>query len=206
MKDRYDENGHDKPSYLTRVTSPISQGDSDWAEGLGIKCHHPDGVENCGCPHYSDPKNNPVCRYATDRQADIEVQRKALETELAELQAKNEAATSWGAAVGARSERIKGLQSALRRLDPAPEPGPAAQGSQESREKEITRLACEAIANDEFERQLKIISDATDDKALSDTGRASIRAIADACALTAQRIASRIRALSLPSADGGTAA
>lgn len=56
----------------------MSQADSGWAERLGIKCHHPDGTENCGCPHYSDPKANPICRYAVDRQADIEAQRKAL--------------------------------------------------------------------------------------------------------------------------------
>lgn len=45
-----------------------------------------------------------------------------LEAERAELVAKNEAATSWGAAVGARCERIKGLDSriaALRRLAPS---------------------------------------------------------------------------------------
>jgi hypothetical protein len=53
----------------------------------------------------------------------------------------------------------------------------------------------EKVAVDEFDRQIKIIEDATNDKALSDTGRANIVAIADSAALTAQRIASRIRAL-----------
>ena len=41
---------------------------------------------------------------------------KALEAERAELMAKNAAATSWGAAVGARSERIKEIDQELRRL------------------------------------------------------------------------------------------
>lgn len=40
--------------------------------------------------------------------------RAALEVELAELMAQNEAAASWGAAVGARHERIKQIQSTLR--------------------------------------------------------------------------------------------
>lgn len=39
--------------------------------------------------------------------------REALKRELAELEAKNAAATSWGAAVGARHERIKGIRAAL---------------------------------------------------------------------------------------------
>ena len=39
--------------------------------------------------------------------------REALERELAELEARNEAAVSWGAAVGARHERIKAIRSAL---------------------------------------------------------------------------------------------
>jgi hypothetical protein len=38
-----------------------------------------------------------------------------LRAELAELTAKNEAATSWGAAVGARSERIKAINGLLSR-------------------------------------------------------------------------------------------
>lgn len=45
-----------------------------------------------------------------------------LEAELAELVAANEAATSWGAAVGARSERIQDIRSELRRLR-EPKPG-----------------------------------------------------------------------------------
>lgn len=40
--------------------------------------------------------------------------RDELLAELADLQAKNEAATSWGAAIGARHERIKEIQSTLR--------------------------------------------------------------------------------------------
>lgn len=43
--------------------------------------------------------------------------RDALQAERAELIAKNVAATSWGAAVGARSERIKGIDRELRLLD-----------------------------------------------------------------------------------------
>ena len=39
--------------------------------------------------------------------------REDLQAELAELEAKNEAATSWGGAVGARSERIKEIRSQL---------------------------------------------------------------------------------------------
>jgi hypothetical protein len=42
--------------------------------------------------------------------------RERIETRLAELRAANEAATSWGAAVGARSEEIKDLERQLRRL------------------------------------------------------------------------------------------
>lgn len=41
---------------------------------------------------------------------------KRLEVERAELIAANEAAASWGAAVGAREERIKNINSELRRL------------------------------------------------------------------------------------------
>ncbi|SFL99911.1 hypothetical protein SAMN03159423_4811 [Bradyrhizobium sp. NFR13] len=52
--------------------------------------------------------------------------------ERAELISKNEAATSWGAAVGARSERIKAIDSELRRLESAvPEPVRVAQGGNE---------------------------------------------------------------------------
>jgi hypothetical protein len=40
-------------------------------------------------------------------------QRAALEAERAELIAANEAATSWGAAIGARSARIDGIDRAL---------------------------------------------------------------------------------------------
>lgn len=43
--------------------------------------------------------------------------REQLQAERADLVAKDEAATSWGAAVGARSERIKGIDSELRLLD-----------------------------------------------------------------------------------------
>jgi hypothetical protein len=43
-----------------------------------------------------------------------------LEAERAELMAKNQAATSWGAAVGARSERIKAIDRELSRLAAAP--------------------------------------------------------------------------------------
>ncbi len=39
--------------------------------------------------------------------------RPDLEAELAELKAANEAATSWGAAVGARSERIEAIKRNL---------------------------------------------------------------------------------------------
>lgn len=42
-------------------------------------------------------------------------ERDSLERELAELKAKNESATSWGAAVGARSERIKEIEGILKR-------------------------------------------------------------------------------------------
>lgn len=42
-----------------------------------------------------------------------------IEARLAELRAANEAATGWGAAVGARSEEIRELEAALRRLAPA---------------------------------------------------------------------------------------
>jgi hypothetical protein len=48
--------------------------------------------------------------------------REALEAERAELIAKNEAATSWGAAVGARSERIREIDSALAALSAQPQP------------------------------------------------------------------------------------
>jgi hypothetical protein len=48
--------------------------------------------------------------------------REALETERAELMAKNEAATSWGAAVGARCERIKDIDRQLRALSATPTP------------------------------------------------------------------------------------
>jgi hypothetical protein len=44
--------------------------------------------------------------------------REALERELAELEAKNAAAPGWGAAVGARHERINGIRKALA-ADPA---------------------------------------------------------------------------------------
>lgn len=43
--------------------------------------------------------------------------REQIEAEIADLKAKNEAAPGWGAAVGARSERIKGLEQALRAMD-----------------------------------------------------------------------------------------
>jgi hypothetical protein len=43
--------------------------------------------------------------------------REQLETELDELRKANEAAPCWGAAVGARIERIREIKSALRRLD-----------------------------------------------------------------------------------------
>lgn len=43
--------------------------------------------------------------------------REAMEVELSELRAANEKATSWGAAVAARSERIKEIESTLRRMD-----------------------------------------------------------------------------------------
>lgn len=48
-----------------------------------------------------------------------------LEAELAKLVAANEAATSWGAAVGAREERIKNIHSELRRLRAPSSPAPA---------------------------------------------------------------------------------
>ena len=48
--------------------------------------------------------------------------RAALEAELAELEAANEAATSWGAAVGARQERINHIRSALAALSQEPVP------------------------------------------------------------------------------------
>jgi hypothetical protein len=48
--------------------------------------------------------------------------REALEAERAELIAENEAATSWGAAVGARSERIREIDSALAALSGQPQP------------------------------------------------------------------------------------
>lgn len=41
--------------------APITDG--EWSRRLGIKCHHPAGGDQCGCPHYSDPKNNPVCKF-----------------------------------------------------------------------------------------------------------------------------------------------
>ncbi|MDN3278808.1 hypothetical protein QWJ07_31415 [Frankia sp. RB7] len=41
--------------------------------------------------------------------------RSEIEAELKQLEAANEAATSWGAAVGARHERIKGLKAELAR-------------------------------------------------------------------------------------------
>lgn len=44
--------------------------------------------------------------------------REKLLAELADLEAKNAAATSWGAAVGARHERIKGIRSQLARMRP----------------------------------------------------------------------------------------
>lgn len=62
--------------------------------------------------------------------------------------------------------------------------------------------ACANIANAEFERELSKIEAATDDKALSETGRREIQQRADAGALSAQRIASQIRALSIPSTEG----
>jgi hypothetical protein len=49
--------------------------------------------------------------------------REALERELAELEAKNAAATSWGAAVSARHERIKGIRAALARASAQDENG-----------------------------------------------------------------------------------
>lgn len=54
------------------------------------------------------------------------VDREALEVELEGLRAANASATSWGAAVGARSERIKGIESTLRRMDEASAPAPSA--------------------------------------------------------------------------------
>ena len=52
-------------------------------------------------------------------------EREELLAERAELMAKNAAATSWGAALGARHERIKGIDRALQRID---ESGAHAQG------------------------------------------------------------------------------
>lgn len=43
----------------------------------------------------------------------MEMSREALERELADLEAKNAAATGWGAAIGARHERIKAIRSQL---------------------------------------------------------------------------------------------
>lgn len=40
----------------------------------------------------------------------------ALQAERAELQAANEAATGWGAAVGARGERIRAINAALAQM------------------------------------------------------------------------------------------
>ena len=42
--------------------------------------------------------------------------REQIEQEIAELEAKQAAAPHWGAAVGARHERLKALQSELRQL------------------------------------------------------------------------------------------
>lgn len=44
-------------------------------------------------------------------------ERETLEVELSDLRATNANATSWGAAVGARSERIKEIERELRRMD-----------------------------------------------------------------------------------------
>ncbi|MGB3042512.1 MAG: hypothetical protein WBB98_04940 [Xanthobacteraceae bacterium] len=52
--------------------------------------------------------------------------REALEAERAELIAKNEAATSWGAAVGARCERIFDIDRQLQALATPPAPTPSA--------------------------------------------------------------------------------
>ena len=43
--------------------------------------------------------------------------REELVAERAELVARNESATGWGAAVGARHERIKGIDRALAAMD-----------------------------------------------------------------------------------------
>jgi len=53
-------------------------------------------------------------------------EREELLAERADLMAKNAAATSWGAAVGARHERIKGIDRALQRLDESSAPAQSA--------------------------------------------------------------------------------
>lgn len=40
--------------------------EDDWADRVGIKCHYPDGADQCpGCPHYHRPERYPECTYKT---------------------------------------------------------------------------------------------------------------------------------------------
>lgn len=68
--------------------------------------------------------------------------REVLEAERAELIAKNEAATSWGAAVGARHERIKEIDRELSALST---PSDAGNASAEARLREALDVARRAL-------------------------------------------------------------
>lgn len=46
---------------LTKSHDTIN--DAESARRLGITCHHPDGGDQCRCPHYGDPKRFPDCAF-----------------------------------------------------------------------------------------------------------------------------------------------
>lgn len=107
--------------------------------------------------------------------------RANLELELFELRAANDKATSWGAAVGARSERINEIERELRRMDEARDHAPAAPTPELDEDDPVVLAVARGIAEHGFARPwddfLPLNVHDTDQSDLIDYAKAAIAAM-----------------------------